>query len=207
MTNRIFVNKQKLFTPKLRAFYITLGEAKHYNADDKLGSYSVSLSVDPEANADWVNQMEELGEDLYTEYLDAAGKKKLQRRDPIVPMKNEEDREGNETGNLLVKFNAKANREKDGRMWPVDVPVLDTKGNRIPTDKVKLLSRGTEMKVSFDANAYYMSGVFGISFKLRAVQVVDPVWRDGSPEDDFAGQASDGFVLDDEEAAMSDFGA
>lgn len=205
--NRIYVNRQKLFTPKLRAFYLTLGEAKHYNADDKLGSYSVSLSVDPEANADWIQSIEELGEDLYTEYLDAAGKKKLQRRDPIVPMKAEEDRDGNETGNLLVKFNAKAHREKDDRMWPIDVPVLDTQGNRIPVEKIKLLSRGTQMIVSFDANAYYMSGVFGISFKLRAVQIHEPMWRDGSPEDDFAGMASDGFVLDDDEAAMSDFGA
>ncbi len=205
--NRIYVNKQKLFTPKLRAFYLTLGEAKHYNADDKLGSYSVSLSVDPEANADWVQQIEEVGEDLYTEYLDAAGKKKLQRRDPIIPLKPEEDRDGNETGNLLVKFNAKANREKDGRVWAVDVPVLDTQGNRIPVEKIKLLSRGTQMIVSYDANAYYMSGVFGISYKLRAVQVHEPSWRDGSPEDDFAGMASDGFVLDDTEAAMSDFGA
>lgn len=205
--NRIFVNKQKLFTPKLRAFYLTLGEAKHYNADDKLGSYSVSLSVDPEANAEWIQQLEAMGEDLYTDYLDAAGKKKLQRRDPIIPLKNEEDRDGNETGNVLVKFNAKANREKDGRMWAVDVPVLDTQGNRIPVEKVKLLTRGTQMIVSFDANAYYMSGVFGISFKLRAVQVHEPVWRDGSPEDDFAGMSAEGFVLDEEEAALSDFGA
>ena len=205
--NRIFVNKQKLFTPKLRAFYLTLGEAKHYNADDKLGSYSVSLSVDPEANAEWIQQLEAMGEDLYTDYLDAAGKKKLQRRDPIIPLKNEEDRDGNETGNVLVKFNSKANREKDGRMWAVDVPVLDTQGNRIPVEKVKLLTRGTQMIVSFDANAYYMSGVFGISFKLRAVQVHEPVWRDGSPEDDFAGMSAEGFVLDEEEAALSDFGA
>ena len=205
--SRIFVNRQKLFTPKLRAFYLTLGEAKHYNADDKLGSYSVSLSVDPEANAEWVQQIEAMGEDLYTEYLDAAGKKKLQRRDPIVPLKGEEDRDGNESGNLLVKFNAKANREKDGRTWAVDVPVLDTQGNRIPVEKVKLLARGTQMIVSYDANAYYMSGVFGISFKLRAVQIHEPVWRDGSPEDDFAGMNSDGFVLEEEEAALSDFGA
>ena len=205
---RIYVNKQKLFTPKLRAFYLTLGEPKHYNADDKLGSYSVSLSVDPEANAEWVNEIEAMGEDLYQEYLDAAGKSKLQRRDPIVPLKEEEDREGNATGNLLVKFNAKANREKDGRMWAVDVPVLDTQGNRIPVEKVKLLSRGTLMAVSFDANAYYMSGVFGISFKLRAVQVVEPSWRDSSPEDDFAGMSGgDGFVLSEDEAAMSDFGS
>lgn len=207
MAGRIYVNRQKLFTPKLSAFYLTLGEPKFYNSDDKEGGYSVSLSADPDDVTDFRIQMEAMAEELYQEYLDASGKKKLQRREPLIPMKNEEDRDGNETGNLLFKFNTKAHRkQKDGRLYPVDVPVVDTQGNRLPTDKITRLGRGTEMVVSFDAKAYYMSGIFGITWTLRAVQVHNPVWRESSPAEDFAGVTAEGYVMDDNEAALSDFG-
>jgi len=204
----IFVSRNKQFTPELRAFFLTLGDPKFYNETDKEGSYSVTLSMDP-SNPDhqqWMSQMEDCGEQLYQEWCDAAGKKKVQRRDPIIPFKPEEDREGNETGNMLVKLNRKAKKVKGDRVWTYDVPVFDTQNNRVPIEKIRQLGRGSKMIASFDARAYYMSGIFGVSFGLRAVQLIEPVWREGDVGSDFAGSSSEGFVLNDAELSASDFG-
>jgi len=206
MAKPIFVSRNKLFSPKLRGYYITLGDPKFFNSEDKLGGYSVSLTASPEEVDEWVTQMEAIAEELYIDWLDEAGKKKVQRREPLIPIKDEVDRDGNETGNILIKFNKKAHRKgSDDQLIPMPVKVVDCQGRELSMEQKRALGRGTLMAISFDAKAYYMSGVFGVSFGLRAAQVIEPVWREADASTDFNDSKIEGFTIDDEVAETSDF--
>lgn len=206
MAKPIYVSRNKLFSPRLRGYYITLGDAKYFNSKDDLGGYSVSLTANPEEVSEWINQMEVMAEELYTEWIDESTHNKVQRREPLIPVREETDREGNETGNILIKFSAKAHRKagEDDRI-PTPTKVLDCQGKALSLEQKRALGRGTLMSISYDAKAYYMSGVFGVSFGLRAVQVIEPVWREADAATDFDNRTTEGYTIDEEAVEASDF--
>ena len=202
---RIYVQRTKLFTPEAPAYFLTLAEPKHFDAADELGSYSLTITLDPEADGDFIRSIEADAEELYQEYANELGKAKIGRRPSIVPMKDEEDSEGHGTGMVQFKLASKAHRRRNGELVPVSVPVVDTAGQVIPKEVLKRMTRGTKVVASFDLSGYYMAGQFGTSARLRAVQVREPVFRDSDPVDDFSGVKAEGFTLDADTASEMDF--
>lgn len=192
---RIYVQRTKLFTPEAAAYFLTLAEPKHFDSSDELGSYSLTVTLDPEEHGEFIQSIEADAEELYTEYAQELGKKKIGRRPSITPMKDEEDSEGHATGMVQFKLTTKAHRRRNGELVPVSVPVVDTAGQVIPKDVLKRMTRGTKVVASFDLSGYYMAGAFGTSARLRAVQVREPVFRDSDPADDFADVSADGFTM------------
>ncbi|NBP73252.1 MAG: hypothetical protein EBU57_08870 [Alphaproteobacteria bacterium] len=90
----------------------------------------------------------------------------------------EEDEEGNKTGNLLVKFKKNGTgQRKGGSRYTLKLPVVDGQGQEVPKDIVARLGRGTRMVVAYRAEAYCMNGVFGVTLKIEAVQIVEPMFR------------------------------
>ena len=190
---RIYVQRTKLFTPEAAAYFLTLAEPKHFDASDELGSYSLTVTLDPEEHVDFIQSIEADAEELYQEYADELGKKKIGRRPSIVPMKEEEDADGHSTGLVQFKLTTKAHRRRSGELVPVSVPVVDMDGKVVPKEVLKRMTRGTKVVASFDLSGYYMAGQFGTSARLRAVQVREPVFRDSDPADDFSGMTGEGF--------------
>jgi len=199
---RIYVQRNKLFTPEASAYFLTLAEPKHFDSSDELGSYSLTVTLDPEENGEFIQSIEADAEELYTEYAQELGKPKIGRRPSITPMKDEEDSEGHATGMVHFKLTTKAHRRRNGELVAVSVPVVDTAGKVVPKEVLKRMTRGTKVVASFDLSGYYMAGQFGTSARLRAVQVREPVFRDSDPVDDFSGLNTEGFTVDSDASDM-----
>jgi len=168
------------YTPTVRALFVTLAEPFFYNATDEKGSYSVTLQLDPEKDGDFLLDLDRTANDLLDDWLQETGTKanSITVKSPSYYRRDEEDEEGNTTGNQLVKFKKNGTgQRKGGSRFTIKMPVVDGQGNEVPADVVARLGRGTRMVVAYRAEAYCMSGVFGITLKIEAVQIVEPMFR------------------------------
>jgi hypothetical protein len=92
-----------------------------------------------------------------------------------LPIKHEEDEDGDETGRIIVgpfKMRAKGTT-KDGREWARQCPVFDGAGKPIDTENVPIWG-GSIVDVCFYIDEFYTAGLgAGVSLKLEAVQVLE----------------------------------
>ena len=84
---------------------------------------------------------------------------------------NEVDKEGNETGNIVIKAKSPA-EDRDGNK--ITIPVYDVKGRKEDAWN-KLIGNGSKIKMEVWAFPYHMANgnSVGVSMRLKKVQVVE----------------------------------
>jgi hypothetical protein len=128
-------------------------------------------------------------------------KKAKKIKDGPLPYEMETDEEGNETGNVLLKFKLIAQGTRADKTTFTQKPALfDAKGKPLPQGKK--VGGGSRIKVAFEINPYFtdIAGA-GISLRLRAVQVLElKEWgnRDAAA---FGFGQEEGYSADDDAAA------
>lgn len=182
---------------------------------DPDGVYEINLVVDeddPEIK-EWCADLEKMVEEKVQEELEANPSrfKKMPDERPLttLPVKDVEDMDGNETGELSFKFKLKAvGKNRKGETYSRRPLVVDAKGNPI----VKLASDGSVLNSDFKIGngstvrchyvpmPYYMASTrtCGVSLQLKAVQVVKLV-EYGNSGYDF--DEEDGYEYKGEEEA------
>src|SRR6185437_14036176 len=151
---------------------------------DADGRYSTKLSLTPDKAAPLIDQIDEAIKESHAQAVkDNPNKKTIKKIDP--PYKVDED-----TGNVVFSFAAKAGGKikkgpKAGQTWERKVLVFDSKGK--PLSKQVKIGSGTEAKVSFELNPYYVpKDGAGVSLRLCAVQVLNLVeWTGGGSADQY----------------------
>lgn len=190
------------YTPTVRALFITLAEPFFYSATDEKGSYSVTLTLDPEKDADFLTDLDRVANDLMDDWLQETNTDAgdITPKNPLYYRRDEKDEDGHKTGNLLVKFKKNGTgQRKGGSRYTLKLPVVDGQGQEVPKDIVQRLGRGTRMVVAYRVEAYCMNGVFGVTLKIEAVQIVEPMFRQSSDAADaFKGRELDeAFTVED----------
>ena len=206
-------------SPKGIAKYAWLNEPD--TKFDTPGVYKVSLIVADEDDAATLRAtIEAAQKEAKKEAVEKAKEKKGKKPTAYdLPIEDDVDEEGDETGATVFKFKAKSGGErKDGKSWSRKLPLYDAKGK--PTS-VKVYS-GSTIRVSFVAMPWVNPKLeYGVKLGMEAVQIIDLItgggnqsadsygfededgWEDDSEEDDFKGSA--GEADDDDEDDEEDF--
>jgi len=134
-------------------------------------NYSVTLLLDPsdDDTTKFVQSLHDANDAGFSAAKKSNPKLKLQKMD--MKIEEEQDKEGNLTGKLAIRFKCKAEGvRKDGTAWTNRPGVLDAKGNHIPKDV--LIYGGSVVKVAYNINHTAMpTGAFYTSFNLQAIRV------------------------------------
>lgn len=181
-----------IVSPKLEVKYSHLVKPNtKFNAK---GEFQLTGVLDP-ANPDHVKFMAEL------DTLANAGKatkveqnKKYAKFDLHLPYRNEEDKEGNETGKIVISFKNGASFEYKGKTVQTRIDIVDAAGNKMVNPKV---GSGSIVKVAFNAVPYAMDSTkkAGVSLRFFAVRVLKYVPFTSNAAAVFGG-AEEGFVYD-----------
>ena len=147
------MSKTRFTSPAGTAQYPWLQPGRPDTAFDAEGKYKVQLKIAPE-NA---GPLKEILENVKSESFGAKDK-------VMMPMDQDP-----ETGEIVFKFQSK-----------YEPKYFDAKGNPIPRDQVPAMYGGSTLRVSGIADGYTSAGKKGISLRLGAVQVIDPVSSGGS---------------------------
>lgn len=170
-------------TPKGIAQYPWLNEPDtKFNTD---GDYKTNLILEdtPEVRT-MLTKLEQIREDFIAEWQsDPRNKgKKFMEADLF---------DENEDGTITLKMKAKARiTTREGQTVETKIPLFDAK-NKLIFDKI---GSGSTIRVNFQPIPYYMAStkMMGISYRIKAVQVIDLKMWDGD------GDASKyGFVEED----------
>lgn len=168
------MSKHKFVSPAGQAQYPWLQPNRPDTAFDPEGKYKLELRLAPDS----AKHMTDLIEQVKSENFGAKDK-------VHQPWKVDE-----ETGEYLFKIQSKYQPK-----------YYDAKGNPIPVGQVPDMYSGSELRISGLVDAYTAAGKKGISLRLSAVQVINPVSGGGS------GGAGDFDAVDGYEvgSAQSDF--
>lgn len=162
---------------------------------DPNGDFHCKLKYTP-GDDEWdslIEQLETTLQEFADQYITENPKAKKWTINPVC--KEEEDDEGDETGDFFLNFKQKAGGiTKAGKKWSIDrIPMFDTKGQPIP-DGTEVWG-GSKMRVSFDVLTYAMPATknIGLSLRLKAVQIIELV-QGGS-----GGGSAEGYGFDEVE--------
>lgn len=156
------------------------------------GEYNVRLAL-PEAEAKLFRQtLNDSMEVARNQALEKFEKLSLQSRKKLVSPKSRElgvyvfDRNTEQpTGEIEFRFSTKASGTdvKTGEKWEKKVPLFDAKGNSL--ENVTDIWNGTVGKVAFEAVPYFVNatGEYGLTLRMKAVQVLDLRSPTGSRRD------------------------
>jgi hypothetical protein len=167
------------------------------------GEYSVDLILDPNNSEDkaLIDRLQAASEkskaDAIAEEPNAAKKKLLEKFNVRVPFQPETDKEGNETGMVVLKAKNKAKVTPKGKpAFDVTIKAFDAKQKEL-TDKN--IGRGSKVRVAALAVPYVMPSTkeAGITLRLTAVQVLDFVPIGGGQNaDDFGFGEEEGYTAE-----------
>lgn len=197
------VKGTKVTSPRGDALWAKLDKPdREYNAK---GQYSVDLVVDPGAQGvpDFIAKLEKLRDTAFDQANDGKPKNKLYTKRPVH--KDEFDKDGNETGNIVFKF--KMNNVDDRRPGQNKVDLVGPKASEGTIPMVQI-GNGSLIRCVAFANPYAMSSdkTIGVSLILEKVQLLDLVSFGGNDDlDDEDGELdlpNDG--LGDEEGELPD---
>lgn len=142
----------------------------------ELGMYKVDLKLTPDAAKPFIQKVVALQKE-------AAGKAKVDSS----WWHKEVDDQGNETGNIVVRFKAKNVQLKDGSVWDRKPTLFNVYGERI-TDTV---GGGSKIKVACELYFAHVNGKVFCSLQPIAVQVEDLVeYSGGNNAEDFGFEVS-----------------
>lgn len=142
---------------------------------NKNGVFSIDVILDPNnpAHDAFMEEISDLCEKAH-EALGAENPKikKYKLRSPIKP---EEDSEGEETGNMIIKFkqNKVMESKRTGKTYTIKhIPVFDAKRNPVATSVQ--IGNGSEGKVKFETRSYSSAKdrEVGITMDLKAFQLL-----------------------------------
>lgn len=104
---------------------------------------------------------------------------KLERHLPFFP---EEDDDGNETGNVVIRFskNAEFKDQKTGEMVQTKVHHFDSNGE--PIKRPRAIWGGSQIKVAADVFPFYnpSGDKAGVSLRLQGVQIIELITGGGA---------------------------
>lgn len=185
-------------TPKGIAQYPWLNEPDtKFNPD---GDYKTNLILEdtPEVRT-MLTKLEQIREDFIAEWQsDPRNKgKKFMEADLF---------DENEDGTITIKMKAKARiTTREGQTVETKIPLFDAKNKPI-SDKI---GGGSTIRVNFQPIPYYMAStkMMGISYRIKAVQVIDlKMWDGDEDASKYGFVEEDGYTADTQ--SMSDlFGA
>jgi len=161
---------QKVTSPAGRAIFPRLNEPDTKFDED--GVFKVDLAVDLEKAADFMEKVSNIVNDFAEEQR--AEQPKLKRYSIEMPWEDEMDDDGNETGNVRIRFKRKAVvRPKDKEPIHFTVPIFDAKLNQMNEQ----VWGGSTLKVSAEIVPYAMAALkqIGASLRIRGVQVLELV--------------------------------
>lgn len=130
---------------------------------------------------------------------------KVQENDLFTTMYDQDTEEP--TGYIEFKFAMAASGErKDKSKWSAKPSLFDAKGK--PMTKVPEIWSGTEAKVSFEMQPYFIpgTGAAGLKLKLKAVQIIELVSGGQRSASSFGFGAEDGYEHEDAPASEEDNG-
>jgi hypothetical protein len=185
--------KQIIASPSGIAKFPALNEPDMKFAKDGVGKYKVNLLLDK-------NDPTTVA---FLEKLIAASKDAKSANDKEnpkqkgfslhLPFADELDKDGNETGNVEIKFSANSSfkNKKTDKVTDIRIDLFDAKRNRV-TAKI---GGGSKLKVAFEivpfANPSSKSA--GVSLRLQAVQVLELKQWSGRDADSYGFGEEDGF--------------
>jgi len=172
---------QQITTPIGTSSWININDGMPDRGKD--GSYTPKFKVDlivPKANmSDFMNQANQfhkaVADDLGTTIRP-------------LPIKNELDEEGNPTGNVIIKATLNYFPERDGKK---ETKVTMFSADNEPFTPDGLVGKGTKMQVSINMSPYNTGGNKGVTFRIKAVRIIDVVYYGGNDTNDF-GDAVEG---------------
>lgn len=163
-----------------------------FNAD---GTFSVKLLLDPNKDAAFLQKLDDMA-DAALEAMQREHKKFSKVMTLVAPYAPELDKDGNETGKVVVNFTSPAiirNKEKT-KEWKMSIAVFDAQLTPLPGDKD--IGGGSTVKVSFESWPYFNAKdkEAGITRRLIGVQVLElKEWGGNRDASDFGFEAEDGF--------------
>ena len=164
------------------------------------GEYSVKLVVGKEEAKQFKAWFDEEIKRLYKETCAEQKKKKLKMGS--IGVRNEEDEDGNPTGNLeiVAKQKAKHTRKSDGKVFEFKPAIFDAAGKPI-TEDIRPWT-GSKMKLCVEPKASYVAATgFHASLRLKAVQVIEVVESSGPTAASFGFEEEQGFSQDQAEGS------
>jgi hypothetical protein len=169
---------EKLYTPKGIAVYPWLSKAD--TKFDPDGTYRTTLRIPTEEAQELVDKIEAIHAEAQAEETKKLPKgKKLKVAD--LPISTVYDDDGNETGEVDIKFKTKAKIKVGDKIIEKKLPMADAKGNKI-TEDIQIFG-GSTIRLSFNAVPYNTSAGCGVSLRILGVQVIDLVSGGGSGGD------------------------
>jgi len=182
---------KSVVTPLGEALWVKVVEPDY--KFDTNGKYSADLVVDPkdETVAAFVKTMEGLRDRALAEAkenLTPAKAKQVVTRDVFH---EDTDKEGNPTGNIVLKTKANA---IDYQGNAVSVPVFNAKGIE-EQDWNSLIGNGSKLKLQLWASPYHMANgnYVGVSYKLKKVQIIELSEYSGGGDEGFGDETGEGF--------------
>lgn len=180
------VKGMKVTSPKGDALWAKLDKPdREYNAK---GQYSVDLVVDPGAEGvpAFIAKIEKLRDSAFVQANEGKPKNKMFTARPVF--KEEFDKDGNETGNIVFKF--KMNNVDDRRAGQNTVKLVGPQASAGDIPMVQI-GNGSLIRCVAFANPYAMSSdkTIGVSLILEKVQLINLVSFGGTDElDDEVGE-------------------
>lgn len=151
------------------------------------GQYSVDLVLSPEDGAAMLAQLTPLAEEAKAQAIreakNPAAAKAAEKYTLHVPVIEELDEAGNETGNYVLKakrdavLNLKDPSKPGGTVKKfITIPMFDASSPPKLRSGVRI-GRGSKLRVSFEVNPFSMPATktAGVSLRLSAVQIIELV--------------------------------
>lgn len=155
------------------------------------GEYHTKFAVDADEAEEFVARLNKLLDDYIAENPDDLKPAVLKKSTRAELYEEEVDDEGNETGRLIFKFKLKAKVETKTKSWSQKPRLFDAKAQPIEGD-ISIWT-GSEGKVSGEIMPYFMQNTkqFGLSLRMKAVQILKLVEGGGASASDYGFSAED----------------
>jgi hypothetical protein len=176
------------------------------------GEYAVRLAFNPQDSAVQaliaeLEKRRDAGWDAHLASLEAGERKKFEKAYSKAPVFTEEvDKEGDETGRILINFKMKATgkNKKTGKDWAQKPTILDAKG--VKMENAPDIYGGSTLRIGFETTTSPVpsSKLYYLSCRLMIVKVLDLVTKGGYSADAFGlGDEEDGYEADESEVTAA----
>lgn len=177
------------------------------------GEYKVQLILSEAEAQSLIEKLQPLYDAAISEGQAKFKELKVEQRKKLGELKQndlfatEYDQDTEEpTGNLIFKFTMMASgiSKKDGKKWERKPAVFDAKGK--PLKDVSIWG-GTEGKIAFECNPYFIpgTGAAGLKLRLKAAQIINLVSGGGGNSGSFGFGEEEGYEAEDTPAEQNGF--
>jgi len=137
----------------------------------KEGEYRVILVFDQDD--EFIKKVEAKAKKEFEKAKENMKPKLAEKLKFVSPVKEDEDEDGNPTGNVRLTFKTNAQYTRDDIVYPIKVKLFDAKGK--PIKNVPNIGNGSKLAVSFSPVGTVVKGEFYLSLWMNAVQLVELV--------------------------------